>query len=193
MIADNAIESLLKFVKCFFTCMGKYLSEKWNIEFIAVVATYIPSTLYTLYRYLGIYRDNFTKFAVCDRKSCHQIHKLEDCIYGADGQIMKKTCDNLLKRRGKLVKCGNTLVKEVVLNDGKTRYYPKYVYCFKSIILQFETFLQRPGFKDRVESWRKCEHIEGAYGDIYDGKVWKDFLNKDGKNYLKKSFHLGSC
>ena len=103
----------------------------------------------------------------------------------------EKDFDNLLKRRGKLVKCGNALVKEVVLNNGKTRYYSKYVYCYKSIILQLETFLQRPGFKDKVESWRKREHIEGAYGDIYDGKVWKDFLNKDGKNYLKEKLSLG--
>ena len=191
MVSDNELESFLKFIKSFFVCIGKHLAQHWGIEFVSTFATYIPCTLYSLYNYLGIDRDAFTKYAVCGCRGCHQIYNLDNLLNrGEDGQVKKRVCDNCLKRRGNYIKCGHSLVKEVITSDGKIRYYPKFVYFYKSVIMKIKSFFKRPRFQERCESWRKREPLQNEYGDIYDGRVWKEFLTRTGKDFLKEKGSL---
>ena len=82
-------------------------------------------------------------------------------------------------------------MKKVIASDGQIRYYRKFVYCYKSVIMKIESFFKRPGFQEKCESWRKREPLQNEYGDIYDGKVWKEFLTRTDTDFLKEKSSLG--
>lgn len=63
---------------------------------------------------------------------------------------------------------------------------PKIVYCYKSVISYLRSLLMRPGFVDKCEM-RKT--VAGTLSDVYDGKVWADFLEYDGKPFLSLPFN----
>ena len=44
--------------------------------------------------------------------------------------------------------------------------------------------LQRPQFFEKSEQWRNLQSDVGIYHDIYDGKVWKDFMFVNGSPFL---------
>ena len=45
-------------------------------------------------------------------------------------------------------------------------------------------------FFTKCEHWRKRQIIPGTYLDIYDGNVWKECLNIDGKAFLQAPYNL---
>ena len=53
--------------------------------------------------------------------------------------------------------------------------------------------LKRPHFADKCEHWRQREVTNGVISDIYDGKVWKDFLTFKGQDFLKSPRSLAFC
>ena len=66
-------------------------------------------------------------------------------------------------------------------------FSPRKVYCYQSLVASIETLLCRPGFADQCEYWRKrlsSDCSEEYLGDIYDGKVWKEFQHYEGKPFL---------
>lgn len=44
--------------------------------------------------------------------------------------------------------------------------------------------LEQPGFHDKCEQWRTLKQTPGVYSDVYNGKVWREFLNPDGVPFL---------
>ena len=72
--------------------------------------------------------------------------------------------------------------------NGKTRLYPFKVYCYQSLISSLQRLLQRPGFTKSCEHWRSWLRNSEVLRDIYDGKVWDDFQNLDGKPFLADNF-----
>lgn len=49
----------------------------------------------------------------------------------------------------------------------------------------------RPGFIEHCELWRNQSKETGKFRDIYDGKIWSDFLEYDGKPFLSLPFNYG--
>jgi len=58
------------------------------------------------------------------------------------------------------------------------------VFCCRSVKKTLEEFLKRPGFADKCEQHKKCPRDPNLLGDIYDGRVWKNFKNAEGEPFF---------
>ena len=72
--------------------------------------------------------------------------------------------------------CKQPLMK-ICKSKSTTFLRPFKNYCHKSIIKSLRMLLARPNFLQNCEQWRQCEVNTELLGDIYDGKVWKEFLD----------------
>ena len=45
--------------------------------------------------------------------------------------------------------------------------------------------VNRPNFLKKCEHWRHTTRSPGVLTDIYDGKVWKDFMVVQGRPFLQ--------
>ena len=86
---------------------------------------------------------------------------------------------------------GSKLVNKVILKNGATKFYPLKVYCWKSIISQLESILQRTGIPELCEQWRTRQVEESVLSDVYDGEVWKNFKWKDGSHFFNLERRYG--
>ena len=77
-------------------------------------------------------------------------------------------------------------MKSSKLSSGKVSLQPRLVFCYKSVIESLEELIKRDGFHEMCEQWRQEFHADcyDLYRDIYDGKVWKDFLAPDNVPFL---------
>jgi len=82
--------------------------------------------------------------------------------------------------------CSQKLLKET----QKQKYYPIKSYCYSSITDDILEILGRNNFLDKCELWRKREVPPGFLSDIYDGTVWKSFMNYNGRPFLSEPYNL---
>lgn len=111
----------------------------------------------------------FEKFVVCSK--CATLYHLDECLERKHETVIPKKCSNILFPLGKAKHCNTKLVNKVILKNGITRFYPLKVYCWKSIISQLESILQRERFPDLCEHWRSRQVKESVLSDMYDGEV----------------------
>lgn len=53
-----------------------------------------------------------------------------------------------------------------------------------------QELILRPGFVEKCEAWRSRNIAVDTLADIYDGKVWKEFLNPNGLPFLSLPFNF---
>ena len=176
-ISDNGLEWLLRFLFQFLHAVGVTCNCQLLIQFSSM----FPTSLFLLRKLVGLDRDCFTKYVVCP--TCCALYAPDDCTVRVGGRIVEKTCSHKQFRNSK--ECGERLAQKVILSDGSEKFYPFKTYCYNSIVNQTELLLKRPGFPDKCEQWRQREQLDGIYTDVYDGKVWQDFLEYKGKRFLK--------
>ena len=137
---------------------------------------------------------DFTRYVCC--RSCYSIYPWDDCINKLDsGEIESKVCSfkrfphhpQLQHRHS----CGTTLMKKTLSTRGKIYLHPWLIYCFKSVRESLSDMLQKPSFIEKCELWKQRTVSDGVYSDVYDGQVWKDFLNYDGVPFLSAPFNFG--
>ena len=75
--------------------------------------------------------------------------------------------------------------------NGSAFLYPKRLYCFRKLSDSLRAQITRPGFLEKCESWRKRDLTENSMGDVFEGRVWKEFLDSDGDPYFSKAGNLG--
>ena len=117
-ISDNGLCWLLRFLFKFFQVLGIYIED----EHLADLIKAFPTSIYLLWQYLGLDRDNFTKYVVCP--NCTKLYGYEDCVESVGGKTVGKTCTNTVLKRGRRDKCGAQLTKRVILKEGKEQFYP---------------------------------------------------------------------
>lgn len=64
------------------------------------------------------------------------------------------------------------------------------IYSYLSIESSIQSLFNRPKFHLDCEEWRSRQISDGVYSDVYDGNVWKEFLNWGGKAFLSESYNL---
>lgn len=181
-IADRGIEILLKFFHAFFSV----LSER--IPWMVLFGASFPSSLYMLKKYFGLHKDYFQKFVVCPK--CNSLYNYDSAYETVGGRRRSRKCSFVEfpnhRHRAHQKSCNEVLLKEVKLQDGKLKLYPKKVYCYNSIIETLKLFLQRPGFTSRCELWRARERtsIANLLSDVIHGTVWRDFKGPDGSRFM---------
>ena len=187
-IADHGIELVLQFFHAFFSVLAERIP--WMLLFLAS----FPSSLYLLKKHFGLHNDGFQKFVVCPK--CNSLYNYDSAFETVGSKQISKKCSYVdfpnHRHRAHQKPCHEVLLKEVKLQDGKTKLYPRKVYCYNSIIGTLKLFLQRPNFSSRCEMWRERERtsIQGLMSDVIHGSVWRDFKSVDGTRFMSHERNL---
>lgn len=183
-ISDNGMTWLLRFIFQFLKVINLEISSDHLTELISI----LPSSLYLLRQYINYNDDAFTKYVVCQK--CSKLHTYDSCLKVVNGKTVPKMCNNTFFSRGRRKTCGTALVKKVILKDKKEKFYPILYYCCNSIIGELENMVKRKGVVAKCEEWRSLRETD-TLSDVYDGKIWKDFLTYKGKDFLKAPRNYG--
>lgn len=188
-ISDAGLEILLKFFySIFHICSGLFADNP-----VLAFAKQLPQTRHMARKVLHAKEDDFVRYVSCNK--CCTIYLVEDCrITLPDKSIVSKKCAHVefplhphLARRAP---CGATLMKKVKTSSGTVVLSPRNLYCYKSIIGSLQEMLQRPNFASQCELWRKRVSVHDKYSDIYDGQVWKDFLDYNETPFLSVPYNF---
>ena len=123
-----------------------------------------PLTTHNIRGALGIDKHDFHEYAICTR--CGHLYDVDT--------LSSRRLRCTWKLRGRFGKCDGEVCTRVVVN-GEVRFVPRWIYAYQSIRQQIASMLQRPGFEDRCELWRKRDVREGQLFDVYDGAIWREF------------------
>ena len=186
-VSDAGISMLIVFLHHFFRIVAQADGCSMVLK---QFANYWPKTIAALNKAFGIKKDDFTEFVVCP--TCHSIYNFDDCVITRGTKKVSKVCEfkpyPRHPHRSKKQPCGTTLLRTVKTKQGSV-LRPRKVYCFRSIISYLQQFLSRPGFVELCERWRN-RPSSGSLGDIYDGRIWKEFATVNGKPFLSAPHNL---
>ena len=170
---DNALEHLIKFLKAFFSVLAKRLN---GLESFSLL---LPSSLYLFQKMVNGDANKFEKYVVCIK--CLKLYKFENCVRNIRGVPTSKHCNNVLypnhTQRPPRRPCGQTLLMRSATASGKTVLHPLKTYCYLPLKDSVKTLISKKGFLEDCELWRKRITYDGVMSDIYDGKIWKEFVN----------------
>lgn len=169
--------------------MAKVLGIEISNDVLEKLILSFPGSLYLVRQFLNLDRDNFNKFVVCPK--CTKLYKYDSCLTTVNNRQVAKKCTNTYYSRGRKMVCNATMITRVVLQNGKTSFYPIKYYCSNSIIDELEKLVMRKNFTSLCELWRNREVGEGVLADVYDGDLWKEFQTVDGTAFLKKPRNYG--
>ena len=187
-VSDHGMLILLKFLRLFITMIG-YVAK---VESVVKFAQSLPQPLYMAKSYIRLGQDEFEKCVACPK--CCTLYKTEECtVRKTNGRVVSKKCDNVRfpnhPQRNRRKQCGALLMKQMRFKNGSAFLYPKRLYCFKKF--SDSLGITRPGFLEKCESWRKRDLTGNSMGDVFEGRVWKDFLDSDGDPYFSTTGNLG--
>ncbi|CAG8846659.1 12014_t:CDS:2, partial [Racocetra persica] len=80
--------------------------------------------------------------------------------------------------------CQKVLTKAIRGSDGKLKYKPQMIYPYQSIITRIASILADESNERLMDSPFKRQIENGVLGDIYDGKVWQEFLDEQGQPFF---------
>ena len=75
-------------------------------------------------------------------------------------------------------------MKTVRTSAGTTALYPRMLYCYKSVTDSLQQLILHHDFLRRCEKWRTRLIQDNTMEDVYDGQVWKDFMQYDGRPFF---------
>lgn len=64
------------------------------------------------------------------------------------------------------------------------------MFCYQGLVDSIKMMIKRPGFLKKCEEWRVRKSFQNTLSDIYDGKVWKAFLDIDGVPFLSLPYNF---
>ena len=188
-VSDVGMSILLKFLRMFLSLLGKVLC----LDSLKAFAESLPLSVASGRKELATNIDKFSKSVSCP--SCHATYDFKDCLEKhRNGEIVSKTCPFVCfprhPQKSRRKPCGTVLLKSVRTSHGTTALYPRRLYCHISLIESLQQFLLRPHFFTKCEQWRLREVKPGTLCDVYDGQVWRDFLDFDGKPFPSVPFNF---
>ena len=185
-VTENSFNSLLRVLGYFFKLLGKFVPS------LASFSKMFPWSVHKLEKLFGHSGDAFEKYVVCS--VCHSIYKYDECIDTVGSQKIPKTCSHVefpnhphsICRKP----CGNKLLSEVELSNGSKRFYPRKVYCYRSLKESLAGLLEKDGKLEACERWRQRSLPDDVLGDVYDGNIWKEFQSVNGMPFLSAPHNL---
>ena len=82
------------------------------------------------------------------------------------------------------------LMKKVKSSAGTTSLYPRQLFWYKSIIDSLKALMARATFLQSCELWRNRQKFDNTLTDVYDSKVWHDFLDPGGIPFLSLPYNF---
>lgn len=61
---------------------------------------------------------------------------------------------------------------------------PKKSYVYYDVISSLQNLLNKPGFLASCEKWRERQTSPGWLSDVYDGRLWNEWMNFNGVPFL---------
>ena len=120
--------------------------------------------------------------------SCNSLYKFNDCFEKSGTPLVTKRCSNVTHSK----KCNAALLKHVVSNSGSPKVYPIKTYCYCSLMPTLQCRLLRPGFVDLCEETRNlCINSTHLLSDVYQGRIWKEFLKVGQSDFLSTALCYG--
>ena len=187
-ISDTCITALLMFLYHFFSFVGTTTHSLQLCQF----ARSLPKTIKQLRVIAGIDVDMFTMFVVCPM--CHCIYDSDSCVATIGRRKEVNRCKHIAypdHPHSHLRQRCNQLLMKTCKAKSSFIYRPFKVFCYQSIIQTLKYHFSRPNFLNNCEQWRNRVIPDGVLGDIYDGRVWKEFASVNGTPFLSEPYSLG--
>ena len=129
-------------------------------------------------------------------QKCHKLFTYHDAQFvDRENKKHSKTCDHIRfpnhPQQRMRDDCGAELMRKYVSADGERIFlYPYKVYTYQSLKVSLQQLLTR---KDILESLKttRTEELSVCYYDIFDGSIWKSFLDCDKESYFNDRRNLG--
>ena len=153
------------------------------MEDLAIQADKVPLTLKTVCNMLNLNDPStvFTKYAVCSK--CSTIYELQQCLVRkANGTLQAKACTYVQypshPQPSRCLECGGNLIN-TIYSKNVLIHRPICVHPYQSLLTSLSRLAASPGFLTCCEQWRKRPNYSrhGYLCDVYDGNVWRDFIN----------------
>ena len=186
-VSATALNHLIQFLHYMLTA----IADKSLL--LADLASTFPTSLYRVRKCLSLDKDDFDNYVVCKR--CNSMYSFEDCIVKTSMGDKTKVCNYTPYRNHPILSrrdpCRQNLLIELILqNKGETKLYPYKTYCYYPLHKSLPRILLRKNYLELCEKWRDRTVPEGMLSDIYDGLVWKEFLNYKGQPFLSQPHNL---
>ncbi len=154
--------------------------------FICAVVSLLPCSLYLAWKLLHLHDDDFIRYVVCPK--CESLYEYHECIVRIGSELQSKRCSYIAFPNHPFARyrnpCNVVLLKKVTLKHGKTKLVPKKEYPYRSIIKSLNVLLQRPDVLEKLDAWKQRSVPDGLLTDIYDGKIWKEFMAINDEPFL---------
>ena len=157
-LPDATLLLLLVYVD-FFQVLGRMSPQLSDFH------QHFPCTLYQLHKILGTSKETFVRYISCQK--CSSVYKYNEKV---GTRTSPKLCSNRVSRYTRA--CNGALLKIVELKGGIIIHYPLQVFCYMLLHKSLQILLNRPGFHDLCEHWKRENRENGIYNDLYNGKVW---------------------
>ena len=186
-LSDTAINVLLNFLGIFFSTISRIVPS-----FPESIITNLPKSKKDALFVNAGYHKRFIKYVCCP--SCHNIYEWSDCVVqNSNGEVDSALCyfqpfPNHPQKQHQQ-QCGQRLMKKIKSVRGNSSFHPHLIYCYKSVIESLQELMLRTGFVEKCELWRQRNVSPGTYSDVYDGKVWKDFMYVNRQSFLASPFN----
>ena len=181
-IADRVMNFIFAFMKIFFLVIGRAYAP------CASVAVDLPASFYMAKKsYTGFQNVKFQKMPVC--KQCGAVWDFSECIERQGVQTKPKLCTTLLLGRRRQ-RCRGILLKTVELATKRTIFYPLMTYCYLNLSVSLQSLLLDPAFTTECALWKTRQASE-CLMDVYDGRVWKRFVDYNGSSFLSDDHAYG--
>jgi len=187
-VSDNGISVLLKFIVCFLSIIGSLSNGQIIVEF----AKCLPTSLYMAKSVLDVNEDKFEKFVSCPK--CMTRYNYNECtIKKSNGTIASKKCCYIRfpkhPQKTRRTECGTLLMKKVRSKSGSLYLRPKRMYCYRSLISCLNEMFSRTGFLDKCDEWKYRNINDESMGDVFEGRIWKNFVDAEGKKFFSSLAH----
>ena len=76
--------------------------------------------------------------------------------------------------------CDTLLLKSIQMNTQTKLLYPFLTYCFLGLGMKIplQSLLLSQGFVENFNEWKAQDVSENVLMDVYDCKMWKEFITK---------------
>ena len=186
-ITDMALTPLLKLLDALFTCLS--IISAHIKDYIKV----FPKDMRIARKILFGSKAHFLQYVICP--GCLTLYNFEECVTTTEGVKVSKHCSYVEfpnhKQKHMRKKCGQKLLKCVTLPGGTNKLVPWYTYNYKSLKESFQLCIKRPYFEESCELWQKRSTQNGYASDIYDGKIWREFLDSSGNCFFDTPGNYG--
>ncbi|OAD75965.1 hypothetical protein PHYBLDRAFT_142948 [Phycomyces blakesleeanus NRRL 1555(-)] len=84
------------------------------------------------------------------------------------------------RRVGSKTFCGNNLYKHSIRNT----MISKHMFIYNSLTASLKKLFMCPSFKKNINQLNRKPKVDGTLFDVYDGKMWKEFVDDEGAHAI---------